>query len=378
MNEIDKPKLTSRKDLQSLDGYHSPQLDLEVKLNTNESPYSLPKKFLKLLQKELAKKELNRYPDRESRVLKEAIADFHNLAGSGKNILVGNGSNEILQAIMLAYAGESGKVALFEPTYALHSHIARIVGAEIIVGRRNDDWQIELTELEGVLSQSPDIVFLCVPNNPTGTVESKEFINKAVELVADANSLLVVDEAYSDFIKTTSFGKMDLWSEDLPIILVRTFSKNWSLAAIRLGYAVAPEWIINEIQKVILPYNLNSITQIAGELALQFVAEQKAVSQEIMKGRDLLYSGICELNDKYLAQNEKPIFKVWESSANFVLFQVLGSEFSAQNIWEGLIVESILIRYYEGDSSLDECLRVTVGTPKENIRFLDALKGIIE
>lgn len=362
-------EIQSRKDLQSLDGYHSPQLELEVRLNTNESPYQPSKKFLKLLQKEMGAMNLNRYPDREATALKTAIANFHNLADGGQAVLVGNGSNEILQAIMLAYAGESGKVAVFEPTYALHSHIARIIGAEIIVGNRNADWQIEIDELERILAQSPNIVFLCIPNNPTGTIETKEFMEKAVELVADANALLVIDEAYSDFTQATSWGELNLNIKDMPIVSVRTFSKNWSLAGMRLGYAIAPEWIVSEIQKVILPYNINAVSQIAGELAFQFAAEQKEKSAEIIKGRELLYEGIAALN-----QNGNPTFKVWKSSANFVFFKVLAQGFLAEDIWEGLIKESIMIRYYD---SLEQCLRVTAGTPKENIRFLNALEAII-
>lgn len=370
MSEDKTNSIQSRSDLKNLEGYHSPQLDLEVRLNTNESPFQPPKKFLKLLQKALGKTSLNRYPDRDASNLKKAIAEFHNLDASGQGVIVGNGSNEIIQSILLAYAGESGKVAMFEPTYGLHSHISRIVGAEIITGRRNVDWQIELDEFKAVLKQSPSVVFLCVPNNPTGTCETKEFLSQAAELVADANALLIVDEAYADLQ-----AEANIWRQDLPVAVVRTFSKSWSLAGLRLGYLVAPDWIINEVQKVILPYNLNVVSQIAGELIFDFKEFQVANSQKLVEGRDFLYSKMKELNES----REKPVFKIWESHANFIFFKVIASEFSAEDIWEELIQKSIMIRYYDvADRALDECLRVTIGENSENIRFLEALEAIIK
>ncbi len=375
-----EPNIKASPNLGTLQGYHSPQLDVDVRLNTNESPYEPPKKFMKQLKKEISKLRFNRYPDREATSLKLAIAEFYTSAGhsiSPDNLIVGNGSNEVIQAILLAYCGRAGKVCVFEPTYALHTHISEVVGCEVILGQRNNDFQVGEAAFEAVLAQSPDVVFLCNPNNPTGTLESQEFIQRVAEMSAASNVLLVVDEAYADF----SDESMSYPNFDLPIVRVRTFSKSWSLAGLRLGYAIAPEWIASEIQKVILPYNLNSVSQLAGELVLNFFDLQKEQAQKIAKSREVIFDGLSAINERYLAKNEKPIFQLFPSSANFIFFKVLGDVFQngsnkngAKNIWEALIQESIMIRYYE---KLDNFLRVTVGNEKENTRFLDALEAII-
>ncbi len=192
----DRPGLPSvRPDLVALSGYHSAQVDVEVRLNTNESPLPPPPGWYEALAGGLAEIHFNRYPDRNALALRAALADEHGVAA--EQIFCANGSNEVIQALLLAYGGPGRCAAVFEPTYTLHRHIALITGTEVTAGRRRDDFTLDLAEVARVVRTSqPVITFLCSPNNPTGRVEPPDVLT---EVAALAPGLLVVDEAYGQF-----------------------------------------------------------------------------------------------------------------------------------------------------------------------------------
>ncbi len=397
-------ELKTREDLQTLASYHSPQLDMEVRLNTNESPYPPPRKFVSEFSRQLKKLDLNRYPDRSALKLRSAIANFHKLALPAENektgldfagsdcVITGNGSNEVLQALVLAYAGAGGKAAVFEPTYALHSHICRTVGSEVLAGRRNSSWQVEPAELKKALQQGAKIIFLCSPNNPTATVEDSEFLVDAANQCAKAGALLVVDRAYAEFEPSgfedsgsggSAYAESDLLDScflenDLPVVLVHTFSKSWALAGVRLGYGIASPTIIKELEKILLPYNLSTPAQLAGELVFAYKDDMAKRNRAIAEGRRSVFKGLTQINASTSAEKAAPAFKLWESAANFIFFRVMPeSAVSAEDIWKKLVEESILIRHYPDAAGIKDCLRVTVGTPEENKRFLAALERIL-
>src|SRR5215212_9071110 len=260
---IMKPLVSPRDDLHALEGYHSPQLDVAVRLNTNESPFEPPAAFIDRWVDELRRAPLNRYPDRAARELREALGGH--LGQSGDRLFCANGSNEVLQTLLLTYGGPGRRAAMFEPTYALHSHIARITGTEVVVGDRRADFSVDPDVACALIAeQAPTIVFVCSPNNPTGTVEPADTIEAL--LAADGDHLVVVDEAYGEF---APWSALELVRDDRPLVVVRTYSKVWSMAALRLGFAIAPPWVVEELEKVVLPYHLASATQIAGRLALE-------------------------------------------------------------------------------------------------------------
>src|SRR5262249_41693620 len=173
----------------------------------------------------------------------------------------------------------------FEPTYALHSHICRITGTPVITAERDADFQISPTEAGVVIAaERPAIVFVCSPNNPTGTVESRGTLDAVLGAVLDHGpGLLVVAEAYGEFADRSA---LELVADALPVVVVRTYSKVWSLAALRLGYAVAPPTIVAELEKVVLPYHLSAATQTAGVAALPFRAEMDGRVARLVGGRD--------------------------------------------------------------------------------------------
>src|SRR6266540_4346764 len=352
-------RLTPRDDLRALGGYHAPQLDVPVRLNTNESPYSPPPEFVDAWLEALRAAPLNRYPDRDARALRAALGD--QVGQPVERLFCANGSNEVLQTLCLTYGGAGRTAAVFEPTYALHSHIARITGTGVIVGTRREDFTIDLDEVGRVLRDgNPEITFLCSPNNPSGTVDPPTVTET---VLATAPGLVVVDEAYGQFAPRSSIGDVsDDGHRDL--VVVRTFSKTWSMAAARLGYCVAPQRIVAQLEKVVLPYHLDAMKQVAGRLALEYRAEMDARVSAIVEERGRLAAGLADL----------PV-DVWPSGANFILFRPRATDGEA--VWQGLVDRSVLVRNCASWPRLDGCLRVTVGTPAENDAFLAALAEVL-
>ena len=234
-----------REDLVVLTGYHSPQLDVEVRLNTNESPLAPPAVWLEAFRDELAALDLHRYPDRDASALREALATYHGV--SADQIFCGNGSNEVLQCLLLAYGGPGRVVALFEPTYTLHRHIARITGTEVAAGSRTDSFGLDFDEVRRVVDNNrPVITFLCSPNNPTGRSEP---IDDVREVLAMAPGLVVVDEAYGQFAPTSATTLITAAASGSDrLVVVRTFSKTWAMAGLRLGYLIGPPEVVDGLR----------------------------------------------------------------------------------------------------------------------------------
>jgi histidinol-phosphate aminotransferase len=348
-----RPLIPVRDDLQLFEGYHSPQVAVDVRLNTNESPFPPPAAWLDALQRELAGIPFHRYPDREATALRETIAELHGVRP--EQVFAANGSNEALLVLCLAYGGHGRNVGVFEPTYALHSHIARITGTGVITGARREDFVLDPDEIDRVLALEPELTFLCSPNNPTGRVEQRSDVAGMLERVP---GLLVVDEAYGQF---ASWSAVDLVDDVVPLVVVRTFSKTWSMAAARLGYLIGPAPLVAGLEQVALPYHLDSVKQVAGRLALRFRAEMEARVALLVEERGRLTAALADL----------PV-ETWPSEANFILFRP--TSVSGRDVWERLLERSVLVRDCTSWPNLDGCLRVTVGTHEENSAFLAALK----
>jgi histidinol-phosphate aminotransferase len=351
-----------RDDLAELAGYHSPQVEVEVRLNTNESPLPPPEEWRRELSAEIAGIDFHRYPDRGARLLRQALADFHSVGP--EQIFCANGSNEVLQCLLLAYGGPGRKVALFEPTYALHRHIALLTGTEVVSGWRTAQYELDLEVVDAVVEEArPIITFLCSPNNPTGRSEPPAVVSHVLDR---APGLVVVDEAYGQFAPTTALDLRRGEAEGVDrLVVLRTFSKTWSMAGARLGYLVADADVVSACEQVALPYHLDAMTQAAGRLALGHVAAMEGRIALINEERGRIAAALSDL----------PV-ETWPSDANFLLFRPVAR--SARQVWEALLAASVLVRDCSTWPGLDECLRVTVGTPAENDRFLSALRSILE
>lgn len=346
--------ISPRDDLALMDGYHSPQVEVAVRLNTNEAPEPPPPGFVAAVADEVARLAWHRYPDRSYRALREAIAAHHGVDPA--QVFAANGSNEVLQTLCLAYGGTGRTAAVFEPTYALHSHIARITGTAVATGQRTDDLALDLTEVRRVLAEAaPAVTFLCSPNNPTGMLDDDATIRAVLELVP---GLLVVDEAYGQF---APWSALELVRDDGPLVVTRTFSKTWSMAAARLGYLIGPRSLVAQLDEVVLPYHLDAVKQAAGRIALGFDAAMRARVAGLVEERGRLVARLAEL----------PV-TVWPSAANFVLFRPHDRDSAA--VWQALLDRSVLVRDCSSWPRLDGCLRVTIGTPAEDDAFLAALE----
>jgi histidinol-phosphate aminotransferase len=346
-----------RGDLQLREGYHSPQLAVEIRLNTNESPYPPPAAWLEALREELRTIAFHRYPDRAAWELRKALADLHTVRP--EQIFCANGSNEVLQSLCLAYGGPGRRVATFEPTYALHAHIAHLTGTEVTEASRRPDFSLDLELVDDTLRQAaPTITFLCSPNNPTGMADDPSAVRHILER---APGLVAVDEAYGQF---ADWSALDLVADDKPIVVIRTYSKTWSMAAMRLGYLVGPVEVVEALERVALPYHLDAVKQAAGRLALRFTDEMEERVGIIVRERQRLLSALAKL----------PV-TTWPSQSNFILWRPDGRD--GRQVWQGLVDRSVLVRDCSSWPGLTGCLRTTVGTPEENDRFLATLTEVL-
>lgn len=338
-------------------GYHSPQVDVAVRLNTNESPYPPPRGFVDALAEAVSSIPFHRYPDRRATALRAGLAELHGVRPD--QVFAANGSNEVLQILLLTYGGPGRTAAVFEPTYALHSHISRLTGTGVAVGERAADFTLDPVEVKRVLGEAePAVTFLCSPNNPTGRAEPPAVVADVLEL---APGLVVVDEAYGQFAPWSAVG---LVADSAGLAVVRTYSKTWSMAATRLGYLIGPAPLVAELEARALPYHLDAVKQAAGRLALRFRAEMEARVKAVAAERDRLAAALAAL----------PV-ESWPSDANFILFRP--RTVPAGAVWQGLLDRSVLVRDCTSWPGLAGCLRVTVGTPEEDDAFVAALTEVL-
>jgi histidinol-phosphate aminotransferase len=345
-----------RDDLRDLEGYHSPQVEVDVRLNTNESPFPPPAAFVEALVDALRAAPLHRYPDRTAAALRSDLSA--SIGQLPDRLFCANGSNEVLQTLLLAYGGAGRRALLFEPTYALHAHLARITATSVVTAERRPDFTVDAdAAVDVIATERPAVVLLCSPNNPTGTVDPPPLVEQVAGVAAEVGALLVVDEAYGEFAASSA---LDLVAEDRPLVVVRTYSKVWSLAGVRLGFAVAPPWVVEQLEKVGLPYRLSTPTQLAGSLALRYVDDMRERVELLVRERERLVTALGRFD----------VLTVHPSGANFVLFRVHGD---AHALWERLLARGVLVRDFSTWPRVEQCLRVTVGTREENDRFVSSL-----
>jgi histidinol-phosphate aminotransferase len=346
-----------RPDLGLRPGYHSPQVAVDVRLNTNESPFPPPPAFVEALVDEVRRISFHRYPDRGACELRKALAEWHGVRP--EQVFCANGSNEVLQTVCLAYGGPARRALTFEPTYALHAHIAHLTGTEVAEVDRLRDFTVDLARVASVFDEiRPSITFLCSPNNPTGLIEDASTVQA---VLAAAPGLVVLDEAYGQFASWSGIGMV---TDDRPLVVTRTYSKTWSMAAMRLGYLIGPVPVVETLERVALPYHLDAVTQAAGLLALRFTDEMDERVATLVRERGRLLAALAEL----------PV-TTWPSQANFILWRP--EDRAGADVWRELLERSVLVRDCSSWPRLSGCLRVTVGTERDNDRFVEALREVL-
>jgi len=357
-------RLPLRDNLRGSTPYGAPQLNVPVRLNTNENSHDVPGDVVAAILEAVRQqaRHLNRYPDREFTDLREDLASYLGHDLEPDQIWAANGSNEVLQQLLQAFAGPGRTVLGFTPSYSMHPIIARGTGATWVDGKRgkagqgtDDPNQFDLhvaETVEQIERHRPAVTFLCSPNNPTGTALDLEVV-KAVYDATDG--MVIVDEAYAEFARTGTPSALNLLPGRERLVVTRTMSKAFALAGARVGYLAADPAVSDAIRLVRLPYHLSSLTQAAARAALWHSDLVLDTVEEIKAERDRIVTAVTELG-----------LRPAPSDANFVLIGGLGDE---QAIWRSLLSRGVLIR----DVGLPGFLRVTAGTTGETTTFLDAL-----
>ncbi|UNZ22091.1 histidinol-phosphate transaminase [Streptomyces sp. 891-h] len=368
MSRLDE--LPIRDELRGKSPYGAPQLDVPVRLNTNENPYPLPEELVARIAERVAEaaRELNRYPDRDAVELRTELARYlTRTAGHTvglEQVWAANGSNEVLQQLLQAFGGP-GRTALgFEPSYSMHALISRGTGTGWLSGPRNDDFTIDTEAAVATIAEhKPDIVFICSPNNPTGTAVSQETVLALYEAAQAARpergALVVVDEAYGEFSHHPSL--LPLIEGRPTLVLSRTMSKAFGAAGLRLGYLAAAPAVVDAVQLVRLPYHLSAVTQATALAALEHTDTLLGYVEQLKAERDRLVSELRAIGCEVTA-----------SDANFVQFGRFDGAAGSHAVWEALLARGVLVR----DNGVPGWLRVTAGTPEENDAFLDAVRAV--
>jgi histidinol-phosphate aminotransferase len=331
-----------------------------IKLDAMENPYTWPPALEDAWLERLRGVGINRYPDPRASELEARLRATMAIPASA-GVLLGNGSDELIQLLILAIGGPGSVVFAPDPSFAMYALVARATGRRFVsVPLDEDDFGLRpQATLEAIDEHRPALTFIAYPNNPTGNLFSTEH----VEAILDATTgLVVVDEAYAPFAKASFFSALEHRSN---LLVLRTVSK-LGLAGLRLGLLVgAPEWLA-EFDKLRLPYNLNVLTQVTAEFALSHHAVFEEQTERIIRDRDDLYRRLAAINS----------IQVWPSSANFLLVRLPAGRGRATV--ERLRERGVLVRNLDGASPLlRDCMRVTVGTPEENAAFLGALEASI-
>ncbi|MFH1563162.1 MAG: histidinol-phosphate transaminase [Nitrospirota bacterium] len=340
-----------KENIKSLRPYEVPDISCPIKLDAMENPYDLPDEIKELVKEKIS--GFNRYPDPQANDLRKTIAAY--LGVTKEEVLVGNGSDELILNILLTF--KSNSVIFPTPTFAMYKILAQIADSNPVGVPLSSEFELDDDGILKATKDAPSIIFLAYPNNPTGNCFSKE---KMLRIVEESKSLIIIDEAYFEFSKETFLSLIDIYDR---VIILRTFSKAYGLAGLRCGYLTAHPELVKALLKVKLPYNLNSFSQSVAICALENLRYliQPRINQ-IITERERLYSFLKRING----------IIPYPSDANFILFKT--TKVPANTIFSDLVEEGVLIRNLTEE--LSDYLRVTIGSEQENNTFIEKLDRI--
>jgi histidinol-phosphate aminotransferase len=345
-----------RPELADLRPYTDAEIPAEVVLSANENPLGLPPEVVDRISRMLkAGCPLNRYPDPMASELRELIAEANGLDPA--NVLIGNGGDELVFDLLLAWGGPGRVLLDCPPTFVMYGIDARITGTERAVVQRTGDFDLDADAVMARLREGVDLVFIANPNNPTGNVTSETVL---IDILQTTDGLVLVDEAYFEFSRHTMRPHMDRHPN---LVILRTFSKAFCLAGMRVGYLLGHEDVVRELTKVRQPYSVDRFSQqVAASVYRERAAFESGI-REIVRQRGIVFDGLKSI----------PGVTPFPSEANFILFRTP----HAHEVWQELLDRySVLVRDFSGNPRIGDCLRVTVGTEAENARFLEALSEI--
>ena len=356
MNPFEEPPI--RDALRGLTPYGAPQLDVPVRLNTNENPYPLPAAVADAVEKTLhgLMRDVNRYPDRDAVALREDLAAYLGHGLTSANVWAANGSNEIIQQLLQVFGGPGRTAMGFPPSYSMHPLLATATATGWMESHRNANFELIAEHAKAqVRVYDPDVVFLCSPNNPTGTALDLGVVEA---VAAECSGVVIVDEAYFEFARPGTESAVSLLPRFPRLVVTRTMSKAFAFAGVRVGYLAAHPNVVDAVQLVRLPYHLSALTQAAARVALAHASTLLTQVEAIKEQRDRIVARLRELG-----------FSASDSDANFVLF---GRFDDQATVWQKLLDRGVLVR----DVGVPGWLRVSAGTPEETDAFLNAMADL--
>ena len=328
-----------------------------VKLNQNENPWDLPIEIKQETLRRLRDRPWSRYPEFTPSGLIARLAEFSGWIEDG--VLVGNGSNELIQALLMVTVCEGKRVLISEPTFALYRQVATVLGGEVVSAPLSPDLAYDVKALRAAVdSLKPDVTIICSPNNPTGCTLAEPDL---VSLLEASSGLVAVDEAYFEFAGDTA---VTLLKHHDNLVVLRTFSKALAMAALRVGYLLTSPSLAREISKALLPYHLNFFSQAAAEVAIEMYENKlKPLVAVILAERERVFGELKRI----------PGLEPVSSRANFMIVR---SALQPRRVFEELLHRGILIRDVTGYPMLQDYFRISVGTPEENDLLLESLREI--
>lgn len=327
-----------------------------VKLASNENPLGSSAKAIKSVLK--ISDELNRYPDGGCFYLKEKLSDF--LGVDKEKIIFGNGSNEIIEFVVRAYLNEGDEVVLADPTFLIYKIVIAIQGGRpVTVPLR--EFKYDLAAMKRAITANTKIVFIVNPNNPTGTSVGREELEEFLKDLPKG-LIVVIDEAYNEFVERGDFPNSLTYTDKGNVVVLRTFSKAHGLSGLRIGYGIAKKELIEYMEKVRQPFNVNSFAQAAALASLNDVAFIKKVRKLVLKEKQFLYNALDKMELGYI-----------KSDTNFILIDVRKN---GKDVFSDMLAEGIIVRDMNA-YGLTNYIRATVGKPNENKRFISVLKKVI-
>ncbi|PYS66672.1 MAG: histidinol-phosphate transaminase [Acidobacteria bacterium] len=354
---MSKPLNAIKAKVQALRAYSLSSDRASIKLNQNENPWNLPPEIGSEILRRVNERPWSRYPDFHARALHERLAEFAGWKADG--IIAGNGSNELIQALLMVTVGSGTRVLISEPTFALYRQITTVLGGEVIRVPLSSKLTYDGEALRRAIeSASPQVTIICSPNNPTGCVIDPKDLESLLEAT---RGLIVIDEAYHEF---SGESVVPLLRQHPNLIVLRTFSKAMAMAGLRVGYLLTAPELAQEIAKAVLPYNLNVISQTAAQVAVEmYESTLKPLVNLICAERDRVYERLKEI------KGLEPV----PSRGNFMLVR---SAMSPRLVFDELLRRDILIRDVSAYPMLGNYFRISVGTPEENDQLLASLREI--
>ena len=350
------PKKHIRPEVRAIDGYHLTAYDCPVKLNQNESPFDVPDELKDVILEKVRAQAWSRYPEPMPSDLVDAVASF--VGVQPEQVLVANGSNSIVQHTLNAIVSKRVRVAIPSPSFSLYGQFTEILGGDPVYVPLTNRYGYDIDALTQASTSGVSAVIICSPNNPTGCDISNEALE---DLLSATNAIVIIDEAYAEFSDHTA---LDLLADHSNLIVLKTLSKAFGAAAIRIGCLIASPDLVGQVHKIKLPFDINLFSRIA---AIELLQHRDIINQNvayILKERDRVYDALTEMDG----------VTPYPSKANLILFEVEDPGM----VFEQLAEKGVLIRNVSRCPRLEKGLRVCIGTGQENNAFLTGMRSILE